>query len=151
MRILIIEDDELKRAQLALLIQTNDAMAFIEFAKSMNSGMRAVLENSYDLILLDMSMPTFDVDVEENGGNPQYYGGSEILYEMDRHNISTPVIVVTQFDKFGEKNNELTLNELDHQLKEDILRNYKGAIYYNSALNDWKIELINKIQELKNA
>jgi CheY-like chemotaxis protein len=145
-----VDDEEIKRTQLSLVLKTNFKNVEISYARSTNSGMRVLMENKYDLVVLDMSMPTFDVDADENGGNPQYYGGSDILYEMDRLNNHTPVIVVTQFDKFGEKNNELTLMELDFQLKEDGLVNYKGAIYYNSGLDEWKSDLIKLVNKLRN-
>ncbi|MBC6700102.1 response regulator [Hymenobacter puniceus] len=151
MKILIVEDDELKREQIALFLNNSISNPIVDFAKSMNSGIRAIMDKKFDLVILDMSMPTFDVDIDENGGNPQYYGGSEILYEMERISIDTPVIIVTQFDKFGEKNNELTLSELDHQLKEDGLSNYKGAVYYNNALDDWKDNLTKMLNEISNA
>lgn len=143
MNILIIEDDENKRAQITTLVNSFFIKGTIVQAKSYHSGLKSILETSPSIILLDMTMPTYDVNASEDGGRPQHYAGREILRQMDRRQISIPVIVITQFDVFGDGPEELTRMQLDQQLKIDHPCNYRGTVYYNAASNSWKGELEN--------
>src|SRR5688572_11886351 len=109
MKILIVEDDENKRNQLINFIKDEFPETDIKTAKSMQSGLRTIINEKFDLVLLDMTMPTFDIDVNEvTGGRPQPYAGREILRQMRRRNLETPVLVITQFDRFGDTSNSIT-------------------------------------------
>lgn len=149
MNILIIEDDENKRAQITALVSHVVEGCTIVQAKSYHSGLKSILEAPPDMILLDMTMPTYDVDTNEDGGRPQHYAGREILRQMDRRQITIPVIVITQFDVFGDGPDELTRMQLDSELKIDHSCNYRGTVYYNAASNSWKGELEKQLISLK--
>ena len=60
---------------------------------------------------------------------------------MERHGIKTPVIVFTAFDQFGEGASKKSLAELQAELKGGHPTLYKGAVSYDAALNDWKVQL----------
>lgn len=138
MNVLIIEDDENKRNQICCFIQDRFSDPTICVAKSLHSGLKGIINGDYDLILLDMTLPTFDINVDEHGGRPRAYGGKEILSQMNRRGIVVPVVVVTQFDRFGQGIDLITLNELNRQLHTAYPNTYMGAVYYNAALEGWK-------------
>jgi CheY-like chemotaxis protein len=141
MRVLIIEDDENKQTQITTLVRQTLESCDILLANSYHSGLTAILSSPPDLILLDMTMPTYDIGLNEDGGRPQHYAGREILRQMDRRQVVIPVIVITQFDVFGEGPDALTREQLDQQLRKDHPRNYLGTVYYNVASTEWKTEL----------
>jgi CheY-like chemotaxis protein len=148
MRILVVEDDENKRTQIIGFMNGAMPGAEIVTAASYQSGVRGLLQASFDLILLDMTMRTYDVTSEEEGGRPQAYAGRSILRQMERRDIRTPVVLVTQFDRFGEANDPLTLEQVDQQLEREFPRIYRGAVYYNPAVAGWKEALARKIAAL---
>ncbi len=148
MNILVIEDDENKRSQLEGFIQISLPEARVTTAKSLQGGLRAIISGDHDLVILDMTMPTYDIGIDEDGGRPQAYAGREILRQLDRREMSLPVVVVTQFDRFGEGAEALTLGELDKQLWEQHPHNYKGSVYYNPALEGWKDALCSIISKI---
>lgn len=148
MKILIVEDDENKLAQIKEFILTLFVNANVITNGSYQSGLKAIIQGGHDLIILDMTMPTFDIGNEEDGGRPQAYAGRDILLQMDRRGIVIPVIVVTQFDKFGTANEELTLKELDKLLTIDNPDSYVGAVYYSTSTTGWKMELKNILQNI---
>ena len=147
MKILIVEDDEGKRRQLINFVKDIFEHIEVSTAQSLNSALKCIVRSKYELILLDMTIPTFDIDKHEEGGRPRAYGGKDLLSQMDRRNIKTPVIMVTMFDRFGKGKDSLTLKELDDKLKIEHKKNYKGSVYYNSAYDDWKMTLSNLITE----
>lgn len=136
--VLLVEDDENKRNQIGGFISAKYIAASVTYARSLQSGVKAVIGGGIDLVILDMTMPTFDISTEDEGGRPQIYAGREVLRQMDRRRVMTPVIVVTQFDKFGEGEEALDLSELDEQLKEAHPHTYRGVVYYDAAVEGWK-------------
>jgi CheY-like chemotaxis protein len=142
MRVLLVEDDENKRQHLVSFLGEIVPGAEIETAESYSSGVRAIVDGRRlpDLIILDMSLPAFDISASEHGGGSEVYGGREILEQMNYRGIAVPVIVVTQFDRFGE-NNSVTLKQLDEQLASEYGENYRGAVFYNSGREGWRPKL----------
>jgi len=145
MKVLLVEDDEDKREQL-LTFLTEKINSEINDVRSFQSGLRMIKNNLYDLILLDMTMPTFDTSSAESGGRSQPFGGEMLLHEMLRRNISTKSIVVTQFDIFGTGDDEITLPDLDFKLKETF-PNYCGVVQYHISYTFWKDDLLSKIKK----
>jgi hypothetical protein len=56
------------------------------------------------------------------------------------------VIVITQFESFGEPPDNKGLAELDAELKEKFPELYKGAIYYHASIFDWSKELTEALE-----
>ncbi len=149
MKILLVEDDEDKREDLSSFI-CEKLTTNLRIARSIQSGKKALKDEKYDLILLDMTIPTFDVSPQEQGGRTQPFGGRMLLSEMTRQRIETKVIVVTQFDLFGKGEEEITLHELDMQLKDSFPKIYFGAIHFSVSITGWKDLLYKKITALIN-
>lgn len=151
MKILIIEDDEIKRDRLAACVLQLIAPAPVSLftARSLHSGVQALRSEQFDLIVLDMSMPTFDIQKDEDGGRPEAYAGRDILHRMDRLKLKTPVVVVTQYDRFGEGASSLTLAQLDEQLHQLHPSTYRGSVYYDASVAGWKESLGRIIQSVK--
>lgn len=141
MKILVIEDDQNKLKQLSAYIRGRWAHCSITERRSYHSGLEAIKNDTYSLILLDMSMPTYDITPREPGGRPRIFAGSEILRQMERKKISAPVIIVTQFETFGEADKRISLAELQNQLSSQFPQNYIGTVYYNAAHDNWKKDL----------
>lgn len=104
---------------------------------SFHSGMKSIYEESYDLLLLDMSMPMYDVTVRDTGGRPLPLAGRDILFKMRRSNIHTKVIVITQYEDFEG----IPLTQLNSDLQIDFPTLYWGSVYYNTTHDTWKEEL----------
>lgn len=138
MRVLIIEDDKQKSEQIITFLRNININFEIKLEKSYNSGLRTVSNESFELLLLDMSLPTFEITIDESGGKPMSFAGEEILRQLQRKKISVPTIVITQYDVF-EKGRSLA------QIKESIAskgyKNYIETIYYNTTNDSWKHEL----------
>jgi CheY-like chemotaxis protein len=141
MRILLIEDDENKRNQILAFLKATYTLLELDLAGSYQSGLKRLLVGAYDIVLLDMTIPTFDVTGVDDGGRPQAYGGRELLRQMSRRGILTPVLVITQFDRFGEHRNAVTLEQLDAMLRREHSNLYRGSVHYDSSLEGWKEEL----------
>jgi DNA-binding NarL/FixJ family response regulator len=146
MKVLIVEDDEFKLTQLARFVALSLPDARIVERRSYQSGMKEALEGSPDVILLDMNLPNFDITATEGGYETLFFAGRDILLEIKRLLIPSLVIVVTQFDTFGEGPEATTLEELKQRLAEQFPQNYLETIYYHPAQEDWKTKLSDQLK-----
>lgn len=139
MKILIIEDNKNKLSRLKsfILDMRFEKEIKIEEANSFTSGIRRINEKIWDIVILDMSLPTYDITHHENGGDKKPVAGKEIMKRMIHRNIIIPVIIITQFDTFGE--NRITLDILNREFEEEFGRIWKGTIFYDG--DEWKNKL----------
>lgn len=147
-KILLIEDDRKKSDDILGYVTTNFPNSTIELKESYHSGLKSLIKDSYDLLLLDMSMPTWDRSPVENGGDYEKFGGIKILKELNRKKRLLPTILITMFDNFGESDNSITLVQMDAVLKSDYQDAYVGSVFYRSDISQWENDLnllMNKI------
>jgi len=154
MKILFIEDDDEKRNKINIFLNNIFKELNIIDKKSYHSGLSSLVKKEpYDIVLMDMSMPNFDVISDESeGGTPESFAGRKLLEQMKFRFIDYPVIVITQFESFGEHVEKLSFKELNEELEEKFKPFYKSMVYYHSSESDWKENLeieINKILEDK--
>lgn len=145
MKILIIEDDETKLAALEDHLRTLLPDVEISVGQSLHSGLRLALAGEAQLIFLDMTMSNFDRGKDEDGGRPHAFAGREILRRMKRQRIATPVVVFTQFRRFDDDKNSMSLAELTEELT-DRYPNFVGTVQYQLNVEGWKAEVDNFIR-----
>ncbi|MFS2160436.1 response regulator transcription factor [Pseudomonas sp. Pseusp122] len=150
MKILIVEDDENKRSQLNSFIESNYPDFVVLNAYSIQKGLDYVFDEGVDLIVLDMTLPTYDVTPDEPGGGTNIFGGCDFLSQLARFDIKTPAIVVTQFEIFGSGPKTMTLEGLRALLEEEHFENCRGLIYYNASSETWMGELDCQLQSVLN-
>jgi CheY-like chemotaxis protein len=148
MKVLLVEDDENKVRRLNDFLRERYPAVYITNRRSLQSGLRYLLEEVSDLVLLDMNLPNYDITSEEPGGRLQAFAGREFLRQMSRRKIVIPVIVVTQLDYFGEGKGLITLAELKRELKGRFESVYRGTVYYHTSSDDWKKELLHLIRPI---
>jgi CheY-like chemotaxis protein len=150
-RILLVEDDEKKRRHIIEAISHHAPNAAVGEARSLRSGLRLLEGDSlWDLIILDMSIPAFDITRDEPGGGTQALGGRDLLRHMRRLNITAPVVVLTQFDSFGEGTRAMSLDDVDARLRREHGASYLGAIFYNNVYEEWRRLLGETIDRVRN-
>lgn len=146
MKILYVEDEEVKAKEVLDVLNNK---GIINFRKSLNSGLAAIQEETFDLILLDMSLPLYDYSsVDENENDFETFAGIDILEELDRKGRDDKVVIITAFDILGEGENEITMVQLDEELQEEYEDVYLGLIYYDSSSLEWRRSLKKLLEEL---
>lgn len=146
-RLLIIEDNESKLSKLRQFCEENLKGYEIEDRRSYNSALSEVVHNGrrYDLILLDVSMNTYDISPEESDGEQEPLAGSNILRFMKLRKIMVPVIVVTMYESFVDG---IKIDKLDEGFREKYPEFYKGFVYYSLRNEDWITHLKELIEKL---
>jgi len=121
----------------------------IEWVASVMSAVRSLKKKSPDLIILDMTLPNYDVTSTSRSGGTHPLGGIEVLKQIKRRKISSKVLVFTQYETFGRPPNERDLKELNHEMSVGYPENYVGAVYYHATIADWEKQLKNMIETVQ--
>ena len=147
MDVLYIEDEEVKAEEILAFL---DERYNVDFRKSLTGGLSAIQEKQYDLVLLDMSLPLYDYDGEDEDENDfETFAGIDILEELIRKSRNDKVVVITAFDILGEGESAITILQLDTKLQEEYKEIYLGSIYYDSSSLEWRRNLKSILEELK--
>jgi DNA-binding response OmpR family regulator len=101
MRVLVVEDEP----DIAQFISQglDEAGYAVDLAKDGAAGLDYFLAVEYDLILLDIMLPKID--------------GLQLLQELRRRNIQTPVLVLTARDEIGDRIKGLDAGADDYLVK----------------------------------
>ena len=149
LNILLVEDESPKRRHVERFLNRWSASISLEVAMSVNSALDALDRSLPDLLLLDMSLPTFDVGEGEAGGRPQGFGGVEILRHMTLAEIECPTIVITGYEAFPtEAGKTVELTELRESLSKEFPKLLLGVLHFNSTYEEWKVALERTLAEL---
>lgn len=138
-RLLIVEDDLNKKRRLRDFVESTYSDIEISTSDSFQKGLKAALLDKPDLILLDMSMPTYSL--EGHGGRERRYAGRQILQRLRYKNSPCKVVVITQFEQFGDGDEVITVDELARSLRESFDERYLGLVRYQAADTAWQGEL----------
>ena len=144
MKVLIIEDNPNKLKQIKNFLKEYYNQPQIEEARYFNGGKSKLYEETWDLILLDMSLPTYDITHTEYGGDKKPVAGKNLMKRMLNRKIFTPVVIITQFETFDD--DRISLDSLNQEFNEKFSNIWKGTIFYGN--DDWNIELKKLLDEL---
>lgn len=147
MDILLVEDEPPKRENVKGVLDTLGLLHCVQEAASVGSAIKYLRTGKFDLVILDMSLPTFDIVAGESGGRPQGFGGVEVLRYMDRFKAYVPTIVVTAYPAFSQGDKEIDLSSLSETLKKDHPHTFKNLVFYNSMFSTWKEEFSQHVRE----
>lgn len=144
--ILIIEDNATKLQHIKDFCTNYVQESSLTDRQSYNTAQQEVIfhGSEYDIILLDVSMNTYDTKKDDNG-EQEPLAGANILRFMKLRHIMTPVIVVTMYESFVDG---VRINALDERFKKQYGDIYKGFVYYNLKNEDWKEELLAKLNDI---
>lgn len=116
----------------------------IHDAMSYTAGMRRLYSEQWDLVLLDMSLPVYDMNIHDSGGDKKSIAGREIMKRMLHRKIIVPTIIITQFDTFGEQG--ITIEALNKEFSESLSDIWMGTIYYEKT--SWTTSLKNLVDKV---
>lgn len=144
-KILLIEDLPDKAKAIIDVIRYHFPNLEIDQRTSYHTAIETVLRHydDYSLVLLDMTMSTYDENEDETGGEPEVVAGKRILERMFMRDIPLKVKVVTMYESFDGQR----IRDLDKELKKVSPDNYDGYIFFSFDKNEWKQELESYIKK----
>lgn len=148
--ILLVEDNIQKKDKILDFIKSIDSMNIVAVASSFTSGCQIVdnYGSECDIILLDISLPTYDKNNLSPGGNFRSFAGKEIARKIIRKKMKMKIIFITQYNSFSENRKSYNFQELKAELIKDCKDNFLGMIQFDSTKENWKIDLNKLIGDL---
>lgn len=137
-RTLLVEDEEHKTTD---LLSRLGAAGFSNpvVASGVRDAVLAVMNQKFDLVILDMALPTFAKgDVGGVGGVAQSMGGIEVLRALKSSGSKVKMIVVTQYPEILINGVKIKLHALPRILKERYNQDLLGSILYSFKTPEWE-------------
>lgn len=133
-RVLIVEDDEFKANDLK-----REFTRYFEVivVASVRDAVVRVWMDEFDVLVLDMALPTFAADGASASGTAQPQGGVEILRALKRKNANTAVIIVSQYPDLEVDDEFLALEASPDVLSERYGVRVLGAVVYDFQNREW--------------
>jgi CheY-like chemotaxis protein len=149
MKILLVEDDGFKKKRISEHIENVHKHVDLIHSSSVNSAKRSIKTENIDLVLMDMSLPTFDITGDEAGGRPHTFGGKELLSYMFYRKIYVPVFVITQFERFQGEEGDVDVKALKKLLEKEYSAIFRNIISFSHLSDLWKSDLDIILRECK--
>ncbi|MBM1690783.1 response regulator [Sulfitobacter geojensis] len=144
--ILLVEDEVHKRDELSVYLDEFIVVEkAIDVVQSVREAVVAVENKNYDLVILDMALPTFTVSEEVlDGGLDQALGGVEVLRTLKTLGQRIKVIIVTQYPDIALDGRRVKLKAAQAALSKKYNQDIKGAVAYKykSSANRTKMKNI---------
>lgn len=148
MKVLLVEDEAPKRIHIETFLKGLGHNVIVSEALSVTSALESLECELPDLLLLDMSLPTYDVANREGGGRPQGFGGIEILRHMAMADLTCPTIVITGYEAFPRGESSVELSQLGSEMEREFSGFLLGVLHYNSTYAEWKEKLSKTLTEI---
>lgn len=149
MKIVLIEDNPAKASLILQELEAAAPSSSVDSYGSYNAGLIALLASIPDLLILDMTLPTFDRAPGSREGRNRPLGGYEIMRKMKTRGVDVPVVVVTQFESFGDGDEKIGLKQLIEKCRTDFPTIFFDCIYYRAGDHSWRTRFSETIQEIQ--
>lgn len=141
MQVLLIEDDGFKEKSLTDFIFSMVEQVIITSAPSLVDAIEAIDHKVYDLILIDMAIPSHPII--SGGGAPisLLTGGLEVLLELASLERTDPCVIVTQYPDIEISGSFYNVDDAGLVIKASLGCDVIDCIQYSEDSGDWKIKL----------
>ncbi len=147
--IYIIEDSCLKAENiLATLEMGLSVEQETKHFLSYQSGLKGLLDQAPDIVILDMTLPTFDRKPYGREGRVRPLGGYDLLRKIKYKSIRTKVIVLTQLESFGEGQSKISLDEISDTCRSEFPGIFVESIYFEQTSEAWKASLLSAVNSI---
>lgn len=141
MNIILIEDDNFKEMMIRKAIFETSPLSELSIARSVAAAVTLLTEQSFDLVILDVSLPSHD----KSKSAPSLQmpsGGLEVLYELAFENRAEQVVIVTQYPEIElDDKKSVPIHKARELLIEATGVNIRRVIYFDRSDDAWRREL----------
>lgn len=144
-KILVVEDDSFKSKSLCDFLYKFFENPTIDLAASLVEGISLVNNNVYDLIFVDMAIPSHPSI--PGGGAPMSLltGGLDILLELKYLERCDPCFIITQYPDIEIGGQFYSIDDAAEEIKQQLGCAVLACISYNEGSDSWKASLCDKL------
>ncbi|MNS41254.1 DNA-binding transcriptional regulator BasR [compost metagenome] len=140
-RVLLIEDDKFKQELVEQALRAAGVTIDLKVGRSVQQAVHLVRSGSYDLIILDVALPSHES--RPGGAQPisQPSGGLEVLLELAYEERGDRVVIVTQYPEIEYDGVMYPLINFKDQIIKTVEANIVGVILFNPQEKYWHEEI----------
>lgn len=142
MRILIVEDDAFKSKQIQEAIHQEYPSAVLDHASSLQEAVDLLYEKPFDIVLLDMAIPSHS----NEGGSTDVYsqpvGGLDVLLYLSFDCRPERIMVLTQYPTIEYNREHIPLSKFKARLEKDSIHNLSAISLFGDD-GAWRGSLTN--------
>jgi len=141
MKILIVEDDDYKLERLKAFACKEFSEVSVKSSESLKEALEAVATDVYDLIFVDMAIPSHPTLVGQ--GTPVSFntGGLEIIMELSAMGRTDPCVIITQYPDIEISGEYIPLHQVKEKLPDLLECEVLACILYEEDSDDWQHDL----------
>lgn len=136
MLIYLIEDDPQKTEKIATYVRELSPTAELRVLRSYQSGLKEIEKETPNFIVMDMTLPTFDMTGVARHGRPRSLGGYEIMRKIKLRGLSIPTFVISALETFGD--GKITFEEIRGRCQDEFPGTFLGATFFRLSSDEWK-------------
>lgn len=144
--ILVVEDNEFKRKRIVEVLGNEFDNVIVSECYSFTSAWQLIPEKLFDLIILDMSLPTFDIKDTDSSGNFRVFGGKELARKLTKRKIPSKFVFISQYKNFSDNVNSYSFDSLKSELIDKYSNACLGFLYYSNTKSEWREELVHIVK-----
>lgn len=142
MKILIIEDDDYKLERLREFSKNYfENTIEIDISESLVEAIESIQEEEYDLIFVDMSIPSHPIKVGQGNPVSLLTGGLKVILTLNSMGRSDPCIIITQYPDIQISGISILTENVKEKVKELLDCEILECIYYKEESTDWETQL----------
>lgn len=142
MKVLIVEDDQFKQDAISNVVNDSIKECQTSFSKSVQSAVKVITDEVFDVVILDMSLPSHDLELASGLGIPRLSGGVEVLFELQYQAKSPRIVIVTQYPEIELANRMLPLDEAGDFIFAEYGICIEKCVFFDFEDNEWKSTLV---------
>lgn len=147
MNLLLVEDDGFKLQSIIYYLNENFGILKVDEARSIHEAITMLRSSLYDLVLLDMSLPSHRAQEGAGGVYSHPVGGLDILFHICTKNRSEKVIIITQYPHIEFDQKYILVEEFVTVANDNGLKNLINAIRFDTN-GDWQQQLTTAIKDI---
>lgn len=140
-RVLVVEDDTFKSDDIQNCLRQVEPKTDFVLSTSVAAAVLALQEERYDLIVLDMALPSHPIVA--GGGAPLSLltGGIEILFELQSMERSDSSVVITQYPDIEICGDFYPVSEAASAMHDKYEISVQACLEYSQTNDAWRTSL----------
>jgi CheY-like chemotaxis protein len=144
-KILIIEDDSFKLERISNCLDRLTPRPTTTVVMAVQTAVAALTNHTFDIVLLDMALPSHQT--RPGGGPPSSLlsGGMEIIMELSFLKRPERVIVITQYPEIEIEGTLVAVDHVEETIRRIYNVNLGAVIHYKHEETEWENTLIREV------
>lgn len=147
-KVLLVEDDLFKKEEILSQLNLISLEVDVSYASSVQQSITQICAEVFDLIILDMALPSHDIGQSSASPLTLLAGGVELLHELSYTERSDPVLILTQYPDVPYDNQIVNLMKFKAIINADLDLNIIEACHFEKVSSNWKMKFNSVVKDL---